>query len=447
MIQEKASLRWANSYLIEVGLTYTHIQDMFTDGWGILALIELLAEREVFADCIFLKKPEMHIQKKSNLYEMVQMLVENFQFDLLFNTEGFFRNSDQCYSLVWQLINRGQHNMVFQDNFEIVTLQTKDYQKKLLSWVQTALSYYELSVENFTECANDQVLAALVHYVAPASIPYREMVFSPETRNENLVLIFDVAKNVMKINSPFTGVEFEEMEEIKIRKFLKDLAALYGDWENTQKYFTIGAWIDAIEKREKRRRKMDQCKYPVFPLDIWMLVFSHFTANELYSMMTISRGFLFLVNCKVPIALSEFAKIKQDFDICNRYKSGFVSKERLKKRHAKRNPKIVKRWQTAVSLSKITPTRIGASSADLLNWKSYLNCYVEVLIPARADVIAAFQEIENIPVPFQQIVATKFQPHHREWMMQQYKNKEEYKSTALWIGSIYNFYFTDIEIK
>jgi hypothetical protein len=66
--------------------------------------------------------------------------------------------------------------------------------------------------------------------------------------------------------------------------------ALYGDWENTQKYFTIGTWIDAIEKREKRRRKMDDCEYPDFPLDIWMLVFSYFTANELYPLMTISRG-------------------------------------------------------------------------------------------------------------------------------------------------------------
>jgi hypothetical protein len=37
-------------------------------------------------------------------------------------------------------------------------------------------------------------------------------------------------------------------------------------------------------------------------------------------------GFLRLVNCKVPIPLAEFAEIKQDFEICDRYKSGiFIS--------------------------------------------------------------------------------------------------------------------------
>ena len=35
---------------------------------------------------------------------------------------------------------------------------------------------------------------------------------------------------------------------------MKDLVTLYGDWENTEKYFIIGSWIDAIENKVEKRK-------------------------------------------------------------------------------------------------------------------------------------------------------------------------------------------------
>ena len=65
---------------------------------------------------------------------------------------------------------------------------------------------------------------------------------------------------------------------------------LYSDWQNTKGYFIIGRWIDSIEKKERKRKKLENYIFSYFPSEIWIHIFSYINTYQIYYLLTVSTG-------------------------------------------------------------------------------------------------------------------------------------------------------------
>eukprot|EP01127_Copromyxa_protea_P002449 TRINITY_DN1232_c2_g1_i1.p1 TRINITY_DN1232_c2_g1~~TRINITY_DN1232_c2_g1_i1.p1 ORF type:complete len:229 (+),score=14.82 TRINITY_DN1232_c2_g1_i1:57-743(+) len=212
-IKDKATLRWCISYTNSVGIDpaqYKSLEDFVCDGWGLVVLIELLTDRQLFSSSMVSKgKPRTSLGVMNNLYEVLTTLVESYNFDLWgITTEGLLRRDcKQVRALLHLLLKRTGDSIVWENSITTTKAQI-DKDKLLLRWLQSILNDYGILIEGWADC-NEEVIASVLQYMVP-SFELHNMSFCPENKDENLKFVLSQAYELLQIEPPtLDGTESE----------------------------------------------------------------------------------------------------------------------------------------------------------------------------------------------------------------------------------------------
>lgn len=213
-IQQNTFTRWANEHLKLVNRRIDDLQNDFSDGLNLIALIEVLSHKKLAR---FNKKPMFRSQKLENVSVVLDFL-ENIEHIRLVNIDSSHLVDGKLkliLGLIWTLILHYSISMpMWEGEEQDPSKRGKNLtpKQKLLDWINSRMPP-DLPINNFTTDWNDgRAIGALVDSCAPG--------LYPDWQNNDPRNTLNNAKEAMDLAEQYLGIpqliKPEEMVNPKI---------------------------------------------------------------------------------------------------------------------------------------------------------------------------------------------------------------------------------------
>ena len=202
-IQQNTFTRWVNQHLKKANKALTDLESDFSDGLRLIALIEVLSQKEMPSHN---KKPKIRMQQLENVTIALEFLgKEGVVLVSIDSTHIVDRNLKMIKGMVWTLILHYAISMPMARSLSVDDQVNKTPKQQLMDWVNDQMPNF--SVNNFTSDWRDgKAIGALVDSKGPGLCPDWED-WDPNKPVENATEAMDMAENWLNVPKLLTPEE------------------------------------------------------------------------------------------------------------------------------------------------------------------------------------------------------------------------------------------------